>query len=545
MSQHGTRIGCLRFVHIVAFVGSILFRAQVALCISAFRAIERGRGRDTEHDCPTSFEVSEFPPSECAGNVYFIDWGSTGFKVYKVHETGNQSGIDEDALDDIPASEVMAGSEVVVKVKGINADTPPCAVTSTLDELRKRIEAVPGTGGAVLATSGMRLKPTKGRALLRAVREWADANSGMFRRCGSNSTNEDCRTLPGNEEGMYEMRALLSRDGPARFLSDGMGRDKWEKPYAFASCGGGSLQLGLRGDTATLWQCVRDLGDLDTLEDSKRVAVQNVYGAPALLVSFLSSHTPEHPPTCESVSGSRRVCDYVVGGVNEMRANFDNFLVSRGQTRNPCLSPFTRLQTNDKCTFYGSSTTDCVIDEWGGTVSRLQAAKASLTGSDRAKQCQDLVNEFIAGDLMLSRWNASSACTSLANMASKWGLLSAYTSLTAVPPKSEFLQVLSVLSDATSDSDNIHKPVKFDEVRTLGRQYAAFATEKEVNDGEAEGRYVTLALLTRFLEVLGVKETAKLRKFDSVDWPDRAIADRGLRRGWRTIDSNGKRCNPQ
>lgn len=481
--------------------------------------------------CPFSITVPDFPSSTCGGNAYFIDFGSTGMKIFRAHKFENQS---DQALE----TQIEPASLDLVKVEGLPATTPPCVIEEILDTLLKRVKTESDGDGAVLATSGMRLAPKHAQKIFEAVRGWADEHPGMFARCGVDSNNEDCATLAGAEEATYEMRAMLASSDDRAYLRVGgdnstYGRSGADHHFGFASCGGGSMQLGISGAEPELNRCHQDLGQLVADMDTERVAVRQVDGAPALVLSFLSSHDPHHRP-CETLAGGRHVCDYRVGGLNEMRANFDNFLVSKGHEDNPCLSPFTVLKQYEVCSLFG--VTSCVADRYGGYVSALAPTNASLQGAERAQTCRDLVRDFVDGDLMLSRWAASSACKGLAGGAARWGLLSAYTRLSEV--------MASPTSKATAEDiqneqgiDFTHK-VSFALVREVAAQEESFASEAEVERGEKLGAYIDLALLVRIFEVLGVSDPAVLRG-SSVKWAHEAMLERGLAPGWLASDSAG------
>uniref|UniRef100_A0A7S4QI28 Uncharacterized protein n=1 Tax=Alexandrium monilatum TaxID=311494 RepID=A0A7S4QI28_9DINO len=438
----------------------------------------------------------------CNGSGYFIDWGSSGMKVYRVHRRRAPDG---SSTGELPLEDLVKGSFEDYKLSGVNAESSPAAVQAILDGLLQHLPggataAADGPDGAALATAGMRLEPERADRLWASVQTWSQAHPGFFGRCGHGTDDADCRTLAGAEEAAYELRsALRSRLG--------VELEQGGRPFGFASAGGASLQVGVRGPEAELHRCRRDLGALDTHFDPWRADVAQVNGVPTLLVSFLSV-TDLRNRTCEG-AGRARECDYDVGGLDQMRARFDEFLLEQGNDTNPCLSPYARRRPDEKCSIFDSAS--CVLDRFGGKISGLEPTDGSLAAADRRAECRRLVSGFIHQDLVLGRWSSSPACLGLAGNASRWALLSSFARETQL------------------GADVGHGWEAFGDVLQAATRLD-FATKEAAERGE-EGVFLSSALLVDFLDVLGLSPTAELRGM-SAEWADEAMRDRGLVRGW-------------
>jgi len=439
--------------------------------------------------------IPDFENASCEGSNYFLDWGSSGMKVYRVHaELG--------AAPVLEPSRVISGSLQALKLNTVTADISVASLTSALDTLSGRLgSAVKAGSGAMLATAGMRLDPSHAEELWAGVRQWATLNPGMFRRCGQTSDTTDCRTLPGSEEARYEMLAMLETDAGRELARSAA-------PFGFASSGGASIQVGLRGPEAELRHCLDDLGQLDSRFDALRSNVRNVSGAPALLVSFISIFHNDSQ-TCAEV-GDVHACDYNAGGLDQMRAGFDKFLIAQGRTTNPCLPVNTELQPSPKCEGF-FNTSACVIDGYGGKISMLPASPGPPGGRQRMEVCSEQVQQFLRHDLLLSRWAGSSSCVGLARGAERWAFLTSFARETQL------------------GADVSHGWEAFSEVR-------AAAESMELSSVQAphrgdEGIVLSSVLLVRFLEMLGIRPSAQVRGADA-EWADAAMRERGLARGW-------------
>merc|ERR1712226_215107 len=99
--------------------------------------------------------------------------------------------------------------------------------------------------------------------------------------------------------------------------------------------------------------------------DQGRVELHDsVDGKSVLTLSYLSisdrAATLPFAPLAESAQAGHNVIDYAVGGLNEMRANFDSFLESKGETTNVCLPHDAAMINNATlCAFFRKSS--CII----------------------------------------------------------------------------------------------------------------------------------------------------------------------------------------
>mmetsp|Transcript_13917 Transcript_13917/g.32619 ORF Transcript_13917/g.32619 Transcript_13917/m.32619 type:complete len:565 (+) Transcript_13917:55-1749(+) len=427
------------------------------------------------------------PPEDnatCNGSGYFIDWGSSGMKVYRVHQA-----------EALKSQHAVPGSLDAFRLSGMSIHTQPGALRAALNELAEHLigKAAPG---AVLGTAGMRLDPEEADTLWAVVRDWARTHPGFLGRCGKGSDNTDCRTLAGSQEARYEMLSALHSE-TGRELA------KSSEPFGFASAGGASMQVGLRGAKAQLHQCLSDLGNLDTHFDSQRADVVDVNGAPTLVLSFLSLFDLKER---ECSSGA---CDYDVGGLDQMRARFDEFLQVHGDGRNPCLSEHAKLQPSRSCRFFGKA--ECIVDRYGGKISSLPPAPASLKGARRKEACRLMVKSFMEEDLVLSHWTGSAACSGLASGADKWALLTSFA------------------REAQLGTDVVHDWESFTSVQQAALDLD-FPSAEAVAQGE-EGIVLSSMLLVHFLETLGVRPSAKVRGMQA-EWAMEAMRERGLVQGW-------------
>lgn len=410
-------------------------------------------------------------------------------KVYRVHADGPSALLNDSALVD--------GSVKSVKLKGISPATDRETLRAVLSHLAGRLHEPHVQEGAILATAGHRLRVAEADVAWGGIRGWADANPGVFIKCGNGTDNSDCETVPGSVEARYEMESMQRS-----VLQSGK-----ESPHGFASCGGASIQIGFQGSQEDLNRCLADLSPTDSHFYKSRVSVSNVSGVPALTVSFLSVFDyPQRP--CEIQSPGWWTCDYEVGGLDQMRGRFDEFLTYSGYPTNVCLSPHTVRKTRSECAFFNGAST-CVIDRYGGKISSLPPDTAILDVAERKLECHKRVQEFFKNDLMLFHWNKSKSCSSLAAGVDSLGLLTAFSrpaQLGASPVNLTFSGLL----------DSWH---------TLN-----FATAEETKD-DKDGLVLSSMLLVQMLASLGVRSDATMHGIDA-EWATEAMRGRGLAPGW-------------
>jgi len=446
--------------------------------------------------------IEEFQSAACPGSTYFIDWGSTGWKVYRAHPLRKDGKAEP--------TEFADGTLEVLKLSGVTAEASNSTIQWMLGELLRRAGGSKGTGtsgpegGAILATGGFRLVPDKAKALWQAVRDWSNTETSLFDQCGGDSNNSDCHTVTGSEEAHLEMLSMVRSVAGKEML-------RGDEKIGFASAGGASIQVGVQGAESDIWQCHMDLGDLSTDLDPRRTDITKIDGVDTLFVSFLAVFDLDSRiRTCEGNDGAR-VCDYEVGGLDHMRARFDEFLVREGEGgTNPCLSPATSLKADDGCLFFHAET--CVLDRFHSKISRLPPAPdEDGNHTDRRARCGGAVARFLQKDMLLSKWRSSPSCMSLAGNVSKWGFLSSF---------SRDNQIGAHVSGHW---------LPFAEVERAAHG-VDFASADDVQHG-LEGEVLSSMLLVKFLEAVGVRQDASVRG-TTAEWADAAMEERGLARGW-------------
>eukprot|EP00439_Symbiodinium_sp_Y106_P083550 s118_g23.t1 len=367
-------------------------------------------------------------------DTYFSDWGSSGMKVHKVHLGGGGDFLFQ---------------AVSVKLS-LTAKSNATKLGPELNKLAQELEKpgrrwVAKNAWEILSTAGHRLEVENAERLFAEVRRLGDVPvsrgglQGLLYKCSKqHNETEGCRTLPGSLEAVYEMGAyLMSMDEASQ---------KYQKmkkgPMGFVSAGGASLQIGITSPWAShaeqLRNCIAGLdnevkvddgdfeardelpGDVTSLGDIKesppgsRRAGPSLAkvahfpgGQPVALFSFLAVGT--NPPAC--IEGG---CAHEVGGVNEMRLQFENHLIQQGFDSNPCVE----------------SAADFPLATKGAAFTRNLIGGASGSEEDLEK-CQSAVTQFLDSDLTLQRWKTGSGCYELAASVSHWGLLTSFARVRA------------------------------------------------------------------------------------------------------------------
>ncbi|OLQ14223.1 hypothetical protein AK812_SmicGene1709 [Symbiodinium microadriaticum] len=366
-------------------------------------------------------------------DTYFSDWGSSGMKVHKVHLGGGGD---------------FRSQAVSVKLS-LTAKSNATKLGPELNKLAQELEKpgrrwVAKNAWEILSTAGHRLEVENAERLFAEVRRLGDVPvnrgglQGLLYKCSQqHNETEGCRTLPGSLEAVYEMGAYL--------MSFNEASQKYQKmkkaPMGFVSAGGASLQIGITSPWAShaeqLRSCIAGLddeakvdedfeardelpGDVTSLGDIKESlpgsrrtgpSLAKVAhfpgGQPVALFSFLAVGT--NPPAC--IEGG---CAHEVGGVNEMRLQFENHLIQQGFDSNPCVE----------------SAADFPLATKGAAFTRNLIGGASGSEEDLEK-CQSAVTQFLDSDLALQRWKTGSGCYELAASVSHWGLLTSFARVRA------------------------------------------------------------------------------------------------------------------
>jgi len=428
--------------------------------------------------------IQEFHKSDCKSNTFYLDWGSTGIKVFPVHYEEHHG--DSPALDDT----------VPDKIKLEALDTK-----SSLDMIKQMIEMLHGRlhadhiGAVVHSTAGFRLEPDDATKVWEFVRKTNDQVK-LFQDCSAdNNKVNGCYTLSGSVEGADEMHAMFDSERLDGTLPE-------VKPVGMASCGGASIQMAIEGaDKDILQKCKKDLEPLDTSDDPKRAQYYADFDAneSAVVLSWLADHD-EHKEYNKAQPD-----DYQAGGVNEMRVNFDLWLANKGHETNPCLSNLIEAKEAFACDEYVGKSKPCVTDSWGGYMTRLPGNPSPTT-----EDCQDAVDLFLNDDLMLSRWKRSENCQKLTSETLVWRFLTSF-------------------SRETQLGADISSETKWKDVKEQSSAYE-FESEADVADG-AVGEKLTSTLLVGFLKAIGLHDSAKVEAAKG-DWSSIAMHKYRLRKGW-------------
>lgn len=348
-------------------------------------------------------------------------------------------------------------------------------------------------GGAMIATAGFRRESKAAEATWARVREWNEARQ-LFEACDSQD-NVGCRTLLGTIEAAYEMRALVTEARKRGTMADMGSR------FGMASCGGASIQLGIwGGPPQQVKQCLEDLGRNSDVPDPGRETSD-----PSNHVVFFSWLADHEAPLQTEQS------DNMVGGVNEMRVRFDEWLELSGRHANPCVSPSTDQYhaPSAACNALFGKGRPCLTDAWDNVITGLPGEP----GSTRSR-CRKNVGEFLASDMRLARWRGSSACRALAVDTPEWGFLTAFSS-------GERLG-----ANITAGTQWSHVKV------ALGSESDAvpFETNEDL-ERRAFGKVLTWMLLQGFLRDIGLNEASEVRA-SQAEIADVAMGKHGLARGW-------------
>merc|ERR550514_2032939 len=160
-------------------------------------------------------------------------------------------------------------------------------------------------------------------------------------------------------------------------------------------------------------KCISDLGHMSSKYDPNRITLDTKRDA--VFFSWLANHRAPLEKKGRS--------DYMVGGLNEMRSRFDDWLVQRGEDRNPCISVVANdlFETGSPCDDLAGGK-PCLFDRFGGFMTRLR-------GQDNVthRHCKESVRAFLASDEMLTSWRGSSACRALAAEAPEWGFMTSFS----------------------------------------------------------------------------------------------------------------------
>ncbi|CAJ1425517.1 unnamed protein product [Effrenium voratum] len=368
--------------------------------------------------------------SSSCKDTLFSDWGSSGMKIYYVH-----SGEDE-------FLQKVKNVKLPLTAKSEPSDVG-AAMAEYAQELNRNQRYLLRNGWEILSTAGHRVEVANARRLFEEIQRLGDlpVTAGglgdLLYKC-SKRLNEDegCRTLPGSLEAVYEMGAFLISLGNERSF-----RRITSQALGFVSAGGASLQIGITSPNASHSQLVRQCIEymdaevkVEETEDTTHTIYDELPGDTVLLDSIQElpprsrrgpslasvAHFPggqpvgvfsflamgKNPGPCEGLS-----CAHEVGGVNEMRLQFENFLSRNNFTSNPCVERAADFPLR------------------AGTAAYTQTLPGSAEGTDADKEeCGEVVNQFLDSDPTLQKWmSAESGCRDIASAVEDWGLLSSFS----------------------------------------------------------------------------------------------------------------------
>lgn len=406
------------------------------------------------------------PSSSCPRNTFALEWGSTGVKIYRAHHW-------------LPGTvDVVLDDDHDVKMAVPHSKK---AMIELLNELQSKLTGGTHVGGISFSTAGFRIDPHLER-LWKPLRRWNEAFH-LFKNCTS-TDHAGCHTLPGSVEARHEMTSMRL----AALVED----EKFLLPVGMASCGGASIQVGIvGGDDSLMEACVDSMGSLSAKHDKSRARERAEVGS--VFFSWLADHN--EAPTSASESA-----DYLVGGIQEMRAQFDTWLSLKGETSNPCISSVVNrnFTTGGVCDLYVTSGTSsrsearCLVDFLGNYITRIP-------GSSHAsrKACNVSVSAFLGEDKMLRSWRNSDACKALAQSAKSWGFVTSFG-------REEQLGY-NVDGQLWSEIEEAH----------LSATDQSIADSAEVIQAGAFGSALSSVMLMEFLRQLGLAGSAQVKSMDA------------------------------
>lgn len=429
--------------------------------------------------------LQTLPKSRCPENTYLLDWGSSGMKVHSVH---------------ISSPGQHPTKSKVVKIVGMGSSVPHAFLIDALGNLSAKLTDG-HVGGAVFATAGFRLHPDLAHKTWQRVREW-NTEHKLFALCSLNET-KGCHTLAGSREAAYEMKGMRERASRKH--------TSLAPPFSMASCGGASIQLGFWGlSPDDLGGCIKDLGLLSDHYDKARTHLRS--DKKGAFFSWLANH--EAPLSIKGRS------DYDAGGVDEMRARYDDWLHQSQESTNPCVSPEAKryYSTGGVCHRIAGANRTCLKDRWGSYMTRLPGRP-----NPSRQTCRQSVQSFLQDDVMLSAWHSSLACRAIARKTLQWHFLSAFSregqlgaDLDGNPSWAHVRDVID--KKPVSSSHPLETP--------------------EELESHMPGKYLTSVLLTSFLDRVGLNPKATVEA-SKADVADVVIEEHGFSPGWVT------KCNSE
>jgi len=433
----------------------------------------------------------KLPKSQCKDNTFYLDWGSSGPKVYLVH-----------------AEEGNADAKLLklrkVKKAGLGPQSAEADKIMFLNALKSRM--APGTTahGAVLATAGFRLSPEAAADTWKTVRQW-NAKEKLFKLC-DDSDDEGCHTLSGSKEANYELDSMV---GEAKEQYGESSTIPSMEPgifgtahFGLASCGGASIQLGISGVSIDdMRQCHKDLQPIDKHYDAKRFETIEKHNL--LIFSWLAGATPKINRT--------GLNDYMVGGIDEMRERYDVWLEIHGHSHNPCI-PFAAnkyFKKHGRLCNRHSKHEECLSDRFG-------SYHTSLRGPENASysSCRESIHQFVHDDLMLERWRNSEACMNAAESVKQWGFISAF---------GRSAQLGYDVASPTKWSTVKHS------IKAKDKEFIQ-EDEKDMEKGFV-GKVLASTMLTTVLDSLGISPDAEVRTSKS-EVAESTMTHYGLKPGW-------------
>eukprot|EP00441_Pelagodinium_beii_P040204 CAMPEP_0197632298 /NCGR_PEP_ID=MMETSP1338-20131121/9115_1 /TAXON_ID=43686 ORGANISM="Pelagodinium beii, Strain RCC1491" /NCGR_SAMPLE_ID=MMETSP1338 /ASSEMBLY_ACC=CAM_ASM_000754 /LENGTH=503 /DNA_ID=CAMNT_0043203857 /DNA_START=53 /DNA_END=1560 /DNA_ORIENTATION=+ len=349
-------------------------------------------------------------PGQCL-NTYFSDWGSSGMKLYKVHV-----GVEDFQHD-------------TTKDQGLLSTCTEADFEQRLDGHAEELLAtgkVAHNAWRIFATAGHRIDDVEAEQLWRHLQDdmsWNRPMLGLLADCDFLS-HDGCRTLPGSTEAYYEFSAAFM---------DGRNEEK-EKPRGFLSAGGASLQIGVANvNKVKMTNCQVRMQKLYDTEAKKNVPEYDAQpvgrtklpgGENVFLASFLAIDGE-----LASCRGNKNFeCNHRVGGVNEMRKQFEHFLERMGYHSNPCLEKVAPIPLA-----YGSA-----------------IFSKRLPGSYQGgglEACTEAVEDFMSKESSLIAWQEGK-CDSMVRPIKKWIFMTAFSRISE-----RIIKNKDVEQDACNDSN--------------------------------------------------------------------------------------------